>query len=431
MRVKQGLLLVAVCSFVISCSTAKKYEKFANHPLAIVQGTTDSNQTFISILSHKRQGDLKFFIETVGSEKKNSPVYSHFKKSSPDGQRVIEQIHIKNLDASKKYKLLVRSKGDLIDERVFKAQDLTKESVRIGVASCMDDHIGAASKMWESYLNKFLDVNFFIGDNVYADRLDGGVKRVADPEQLWFRYAQTWDRLYFYHASQLSPTYYLWDDHDYGKNDGGADYEHKEASKEIFWAFHPGGEIEGVYKKTFGAGSVLNAFDQKFLFIDGRYFRENGKGVHWGEEQKNLVLAELKKSSGEVNWLVSGDQFFGAYHPFESFEKNNPKEFKRTLKSLKATGKKIAFVSGDRHLTEIMKIEKKVLGYETVEITSSGIHAKVFPGAFLKSPNPRGEVGKSGVYNYSVIELYPKGRRFKVTSYGAKDWTHYTKEISL
>ncbi len=428
---KKLFVLSVLCFFVVSCSTGKKQERFLNHPLAIVQGTTSSSQVFISILSHKKQGDLKFSVETIGSEEKAVPVYSYFKKSSPDGSRVIEQIHIKNLELSNKYKLVVKSNGNVIDERFFQTLDLKRENIRIGVASCMDDHIGAAGKMWESYLNKFLDVNFFIGDNVYADRLDGGVKRVADPEQLWLRYTQTWDRLYFYHASQLSPTYYLWDDHDYGKNDGGAEYKHKEASKEIFWAFHPGGEIKNVYKKTFGAGSVLNAFDQKFLFIDGRFFRENGKGVHWGEEQKALVLKELKDSSGEVNWLISGDQFFGAYHPFESFEKNNPKEFQKTLRSLKSTGKKIAFVSGDRHLTEVMKIEKKVLGYETVEITSSGIHAKVFPGAFLKSPNPRGEVGKSGVYNYSVIELSPKGRRFKVTSYGAKDWTHYTKDVAL
>lgn len=425
------VVLTVLSFFIAGCSTGKKQEKFASHPLAIVQGSTNSNQTFISILSYKTQGDLKFFIQAVGGEKKPTPVYSHFKKNSPDGERVVEKLHVKDLDVLKKYKLFVKSKGDIIDERIFKPLNLKRGNIRIGVASCMDDHIGAAGTMWESYLNKFLDVNFFIGDNVYADRLDGGIKRVADKEQLWLRYTQTWDRLYFYHASQLSPTYYLWDDHDYGKNDGGAEYEHKEASKEIFWAFHPGGEIGGVYQKTFGAGSVLNAFDHKFLFIDGRFFRENGKGVHWGKEQKKLVLKELKESSSELNWLISGDQFFGAYHPFESFEKNNQKEFKRTLKSLKATGKKIVFISGDRHLTEVMKIEKKVLGYETFEITSSGIHAMVFPGAFLKNPNPRGEVGKSGVYNYSVIELYPNEKRFKVTSYGAKDWTHYTKEVSL
>ncbi len=349
-------------------------------------------------------------------------------------KRVIEKVHIKNLKPKTDYVFLVKKDGEVLDQRYFKALNLKTKSVRIGVASCMDDRIESSTEMWSSYLNKFLDVNFFIGDNVYADRLDDGSKKTADENQLWLRYAQTWDRLYFYHSSVLSPTYYLWDDHDYGKNDGGADYQNKEVSLSVFKAFHPNEELGGTYKKTVGAGSVFNAFDQKFIFIDARFFRKNGEGEHWGEKQKKLVFDELKRSKASVNWLIQGDQFFGAYHPFESFEKDNSEEFKRVLRSLKKIGKKVVFVSGDRHLTEVMKIEKKLLGYETFEITSSGIHAKVFPGSFVRSPNPRGEIGKSGVYNFSVLEIerekIQKGQ-FKVTSYGAKDWTHYTKELSL
>ncbi len=428
-------LIVVIFIFLSSCNTIQKNKnKFLKHPLSIVQGTTDSTQTFISILSKKKQGNLKFFVSRSGSFQKPIQILSYFKKKSPDGKWVIERIHIKNLKNFIKYKLLVKVKGKIIDERSFQTLNLKRENIRIGVVSCMDDRISSANKMWESYLNRFLDINFFIGDNVYADRLDDGSVKIADEKQLWQRYIQTWGRLYFYHSSQLSPTYYLWDDHDYGKNDGDASYVHKKVSAEIFWTFNPNEEITGVYQKTFGVGSILNAFNQKFLFLDGRFFRENQRGVHWGFDQKKKVLDEIRASRAKINWMIQGDQFFGAYHPFESFERDNPKEFKNTLESLKKTNKKIVFISGDRHLTEIMKIKKAVLGYKTFEITSSGIHAKVFPKSFLKFPNPRGEVGKSGVYNYTVIELYRDGeekKQFKVTSYGAKDWMHYTKELSL
>lgn len=420
---------------LLSCTSVRKEEpQFLEHPLAIVQGTTDFSQTYISILSYHDERPLKFFVSEKGSGNKPFEVGSFLKKLSPDKSRVVERIHIKNLEAKKDYVLSVKKNGKIIDERFFKSLNLKKQNIRVGVASCMDDRIESATEMWSSYLNKFLDVNFFIGDNVYADRLDDGSKKVADEAQLWLRYTQTWDRLYFYHSSVLSPTYYLWDDHDYGKNDGGAEYVHREKAAEVFWTFHPNEEIKDVYRKTLGAGSILTAFGQKFIFVDGRYFRQNNKGVHWGDEQKEIVFKELKGSKANMNWLIQGDQFFGAYHPFESFEKDNAKEFKRTLKAIKKTKKKVIFVSGDRHLTEVMKIEKAALGFETYEITSSGIHAKVFPGSFERSPNPRGEVGKSGVYNYSVIEFdreKAKEGKYKVTSYGAKEWTHYTKELSL
>jgi alkaline phosphatase D len=436
------LLKLKVISIVFlitsSCSTGpKSFESnFNEHPLAIVQGTTDNEQTFISILSHKKLGDLKYFIEDTSLEDgKKVQVFSYFKKISPDGQRVLEKIHVKGLRGMSTYQLIVKGKGEIIDQRSFKPLSTKRRNIRIGVVSCMDDRIGAAGDMWKSYLNKFLDVNFFIGDNVYADRLDDGTKKDADEAQLWLRYTQTWDRLYFYHSSQLSPTYYLWDDHDYGKNDGGFDFKNKEIAKKVFWSFHPNENLEGVYHKTFGAGSILDAFGQKFIFIDARFFRKNQKGEHWGKEQKDKILAEISKSNADINWLIQGDQFFGGYHQFESFEKDNPKEFKNVMKSLKSLNKPIVFISGDRHLTEIMTIEKQVLGYETYEITSSGIHAKVFPGAFKRHPNPRSLVGKSGVYNYSVIgldrELTGKEKKFKLVSYGAKDWKHYTKELSI
>lgn len=420
-----------------SCVSNKKYNRsFPNHPLSVVQGSTSADQTFISVLSHSKQGDLDYYYSVEAKGSKKIRVLSFLKKKSPDGKRVVEQVHIKNLDPFQTYKLFIQNKkGHVLDERSFKSLNLSKRNIRLGVVSCTDDHISAATDMWSSYLNKFADVNFMIGDNVYADRLDDGMVQTATPEQLWTRYAQTWDRLYFYHSSSLSPTYYLWDDHDYGKNDGGSAYKYKEQSLDIFWTFHPGGEIKDRYQKTMGAGSVLKAFGQDFMFIDGRFFRDADKnGSRWGKAQTDKVIDMIKKTQSKLVWLIQGDQFFGAYHPFESFERGHSKDFKKTLKRLKSSKKKVIFVSGDRHLTEVMKIEKAILGYPTYEITSSGLHAKVFPGSFKRHPNPRGDVGASGVFNFTVIEFDReklKDLKFKVISYGAKNWTHYTKEIDL
>jgi len=430
------LSIFLTLSLVFGCATKNKTKQlFENHPLAMVQGATDEKETFLSVLSYEKDGPLTFVYSEADASGKKIQVSSFLKKMSPDKTRLIEQLHIKNLDPLKTYMLSVlNKKGKTIDERGFRSLNLKKTKARVGVISCTDDNVPAATQMWTSYLNKFLDVNFMIGDNVYADRLDKGIKKTADPAQLWLRYMQTWDRLYFYHSANLSPTYYLWDDHDYGKNDGGAEYKFKKESLDVFWTFHPAGKLEGSFEKMKGAGSILKAFDQDFIFVDGRSFREGKKGSRWGKEQTALVLDKVKKSQAKIIWLIQGDQFFGAYHPFESFEKDHPNDFKKLLSSLKKTKKKVVFVSGDRHLTEIMKIEKEALGYMTHEITSSGMHAKVFPGSFVRHPNPRGELGASGVFNYTVLEFDKqklKDLKVQVTSYGAKNWTHYSKEIDL
>lgn len=432
MKIQIFFILILVLSSCVS-SHKQQNKNFKIHPLSIVQGVTTSDRTIMSIISKKTDNELLYFYKEDVDGSPEKAVMTFIKKLSPDQKYKIEHLQLDGLDPLKTYRLVVKNdKGTLIDERTFKSLDQNKKNIRIGVASCMDDKI-ESMEMWSSYLNKFADVNFFIGDNVYADIIEGE-RKTADPEQLWKRYIQTFSSLYFYHSSHLTPTYFLWDDHDYGQNDGNSDYEYKKESLEIFSLFSPRENIENFYKTTFGAGSILNAFGQKFIFIDARSFRDKDKdGLQWGKEQSKFVFDEIKKSKNMV-WLIQGDQFFGGYHRFESFENDHPKDFKNFLKNLKKINKKVLFVSGDRHLTEIMKIKKEEVGFDTYEITSSGIHAVVFPGAFKKEPNPRQVIGKSGVFNFTIIDvsLGDDGKQdYQVTSYGAKNWTHYTRELEL
>jgi hypothetical protein len=58
------------------------------------------------------------------------------------------------------------------------------------------------------------------------------------------------------------------------------------------------------------------------------------------------------------------------------------------------------FISGDRHLTELMQIKENEIGYTTYELTTSGIHAKVYP----LGNNPRRILGRGGKINYALIE---------------------------
>lgn len=427
--------LIWIVFLLLGCvSNSKKTNAvYPLHPLAIVQGVTSDKETFVSILSPTSLKGIKYFYAKSGEEKNLKEVLSFYKKQSPSKNYSLEHLHIKNLDLESTYSLVVKKGSRVIDQRSFKALDLNQNNLRIGVVSCVDDK-KHTEKIWQSYLNKFPDLNFFIGDNVYADRV-AGVQKKADYRQLWQRYIETFNTVYFYHAAELSPTLAIWDDHDYGDNDGGVDYDLKEQSLEVLNTFFPRHDIAGVYEKTLGAGAVFKAFNQDFVFIDNRSFRESSqKGLHLGKEQTDLLFDKLKATESKLVWWIKGDQFFGGYHPYESYEGNHPNDFRQMIARAKKTPTKakLLLVSGDRHLTEVMKIDKKYLGYPTYEVTSSGMHVKVYSDSLDKNPNPRQWVGKAGVYNYTIFNLKnaTSGRPdINVTSYGEKDWVHYSKDL--
>jgi hypothetical protein len=64
----------------------------------------------------------------------------------------------------------------------------------------------------------------------------------------------------------------------------------------------------------------------------------------------------------------------------------------------------VFFISGDRHLAELMKIPKSIFGYETYELTTSAIHASVYPSSWDKTPNPNQIEGTAGSWNYVIMD---------------------------
>ena len=83
---------------------------------------------------------------------------------------------------------------------------------RIGVGSCFDQAKSPA--IWEQIASEGLDGFLFLGDNVYASRHFSEVNLKAAYERA--SSVIPWDQLGFIHAT--------WDDHDFGRNDGGSDF---------------------------------------------------------------------------------------------------------------------------------------------------------------------------------------------------------------
>lgn len=399
--------------FLLACQSSPTPEaEVAPSALSILQGATDTSRTVITIFAPKNQPiDVSIHLDVTVLQR---PTLTEKLWDNSDMKMVT--FELRGLAPGANYLLKVLDdRGSVLDIRHFKTFSKELKNPSIAVISCLDDSYQDLQKMqWNEVWSQKPDALFLIGDNVYADIQAHKEKREVTTDDILKRYSQTRQSLQLYRQPQLIPVFATWDDHDYGKNDADATFPHKEFARETFDAFFP----MSLNKVTSDGPGVATSFKidrQVFVFFDDRYFRsprgDDSQQTHFGKDQEEWFFKLLRKEKGPF-WLVSGDQFFGGYHPFESYEGNHPRSFKKFINRLKKAKRTIVFVSGDRHLAEVMRIPAKELGYTTYEFTSSGLHARMFAGALEKAPNPRGIFGKDGTPNFLMIRSFaPTPRR--------------------
>ncbi|MCO4794377.1 MAG: alkaline phosphatase family protein [Bacteriovoracaceae bacterium] len=404
---------------------------------SIMQGMTRSDHTVINIsIPSDILPQVKFVNQTTGSYIPKRNIKQSLRRWKDENGLVI-QFEISKLNPSSVYRIeLYNSPGMIEDYRIFKTMPKKKEELNIGLASCMsDEFMDIQKEMWAQLVSLNPDIVLMIGDNTYADVVGGKyVGGASTPKQIWSRYLETRENIDFYHIRKLIPVLGVWDDHDYGLNNGDKSYQYKKESAEIFDIFYPFSKSK-LTRKGPGVSYRLSLNGQNFYFLDARSFRDKSTskmGTHLGTKQENWLFKDMRTVRGP-NWLIKGDQYFGLYHSYESWERYHPKNLKNFLKKLKRERDPAIFVSGDRHLAEIMKLEKSLTGYQTYELTSSGIHSKVYPGSFAKEPNPRQIAGVDGEYNFMFIKSRVKNRdlMLDVTSFGQENKVQFSRRIDI
>jgi alkaline phosphatase D len=92
-----------------------------------------------------------------------------------------------------------------------------------------------------------------------------------------------------------------------------------------------------------------------------------------GDAQWKWLEEELNTSTARVNFIVSGVQFLPTEHVYEKWA-NFPKEREKLLDLIARSGAQTPILmSGDRHISEIMKLEDTRFPGGLVEITASGL----------------------------------------------------------
>lgn len=403
-------------------------------PRPILQSVTTTNQSrFVITVPH--HVNVHYFVRSPQTFEALRA--EHFERDNSTS--AVDQVEAFNLDPKVNYELIVAGPdGSVWDRRGFQSLDLNRRRARIAVASGMDDALKSVeSRMWAQLAGMHPDVLFLIGQNVYPEK-EQKSPGAATPDLLWRRYLETWSNLGIFKVNPLIPVFATWDDLDFGKIDGDRTYPFKFESMDIFLTFFAQRKSAPHFERGPGVASWWSAFGVNFAFLDNRTFRSpDGLDVtdqtHFGDDQDKWIREEVGQATGPVI-LISGDSFFATHYPFESYANNHPRRLKEQLEAWRRFSSPLIFLSGHRHLSEIVKIPPERLGYPTYEIVTGGMHARLAPDAFSTYPNPDQVVGKAGEYNYLILELI-RGERnfvqFDVQAFGLDQKQLYQKTLTV
>jgi len=269
-------------------------------------------------------------------------------------------------------------------EPVKKISPLFEESglFRIAFGSC--NQVNQENLLWKHVMASNPGVWIWGGDIIYAD--------TEDMDRMERLYNQQREVPGYRQLRESVPVLGTWDDHDYGVNDGGSEYPKKKESQQKFLDFldvsedDPRRTREGIYAlHDFGLG------DKKIgiVILDTRYFRSPLKKSTTRSRRYEPMAEEDGTILGQAQWewlervfssedhdlfvVVSSIQFLSSEHGFETWG-NFPSEVERMQSLLAKTGQTpVVFLSGDRHISELSRVEWDKVSYPVYDFTSSGM----------------------------------------------------------
>lgn len=312
---------------------------------------------------------------------------------------------------------------------------------RIAFGSCADQT--QPQPIWDAILAWRPDLFIFAGDNVYGDF------RTADAAVLKRAYATAASVPGYARLRESVPHLAIWDDHDYGLNDGGVEFAHKQVAKDEFLSFWnvatdsprrtreglydaqvfgpPGRRIQIVLLDTRWFRSPLKVTDQRGAAGKERYLPDPDPArTMLGPAQWAWLAAELRRPA-ELRLIVSSTQVLAEGHGWERWG-NFPLERDKLFDTIANAGARgVIFLSGDRHIGALYRETPSGLP-PLYEVTSSGIN-KVFRAAKEAGPNRLGELLASE--NFGTIEIDWPQRRLTLALRGLGGDVERSVTISL
>jgi len=305
---------------------------------------------------------------------------------------------------------------------------------RIIFGSCADQN--KKCPIWETMANAKPDLSIMLGDTIYADIEEGRLKP-ASPEKIAKCYKELNELESFKKFRVAAPMIGTWDDHDYGHNDAGVEWENKDIAQKHFLDFFniaddsPRRKQKGVYHAEMYGPEGKQV---QVILLDTRYFRSPLKKAErtlpgtrikpylpnteadstmLGEEQWKWLEVQLRKPAA-LRIIGSSIQVISDEHAFEKWG-NIPNDRERLYKLVQDTNANgVVIISGDRHQGEI-SVDTKSISYPLYDVTSSGLNQASQTWRVLE-PNKNRAAGLAYGNHFGMIAI---------------DWTKPDPVVSL
>ncbi|MCP4765079.1 MAG: alkaline phosphatase family protein [Gammaproteobacteria bacterium] len=278
------------------------------------------------------------------------------------------------------------------------------------------------------------DLFLHLGDAIYPDVNDEETALLEPwptPDSLpriEASYAEAAARDGYTRLRESVPTMAIWDDHDYGVNDGEGDFEYKEAAQSLFLDFYgdPAGSwrrsTPGIYdSRVFGPegqrvqvilldvryfrstplADTRSDDEKKALNIAGRYMASrDSEATVIGDAQWAWLEAQFREPA-EVRLIVSGYPVVPTELGRDAWG-NFPRERQRLFDLIGETAADgVVFLSGDVHFAEISQSDEGP--YPMIDFTSSPLAAPSVGNESLA--NSRRISDTYSDYNFGLIEI--------------------------
>ena len=214
----------------------------------------------------------------------------------------------------------------------------------------------------------------WLGDNVYFRPSDW-----ASSAGMHRRYRRTRKLKQLQALLAATHNYATWDDHDYGPNDSNWSFANKSASLaafRLYWA-NPSYGLPGLP----GVFTHFTWGDVDFFMLDNRWYRSASNAPRtvekeqFGKGQIRWLIDALSASRAPFKIVAAGGQFLS---PFDKWEGSAqfPNEKNHLLDQLiQRRIEGVLFLSGDRHHTELVKLQPKGF-YPLYDFTASPLTSR-------------------------------------------------------
>lgn len=288
---------------------------------------------------------------------------------------------------------------------------------------------GGGFEIFDAIAAKAPDLMVWMGDNLYFQPPDE-----LDPSSMAARYRRQRALPSLQRLLTAAPQIAIWDDHDYGPNDADMSYVMKGEALTLFrryWANPNYGlpDAPGVFGRARWGDVDLFLLDDRWYRSANRMNDEPGKTM-FGAQQLAWLRNALVYSNAPLKLVVNGSQMWNRANRFEGFNhfSYEQKALSDWLLAQRVDG--VMFASGDRHFTELLRVERPG-AYPLYEFTSSPLTSRAYENPDnAERTNPDLVAGTLvGKRQFGLIRLTgpEQVRRITLESYdaaGALLWRH-------